>query len=49
MDNNIPTIDLTQDEDGDAFNQDSFQKILIDGYGTRCTISQSESSLNHQF
>ena len=29
MDNNIPTIDLTQDEDEDAINQDSFQKILV--------------------
>ena len=41
MDNNIPTIDLTQDEDGDAFNQDSFQKILIDGYSTRAAYLPS--------
>ena len=26
IDNNIPTIDLTQDDNGDAFHQDSFQK-----------------------
>ena len=26
IDNNIPTIDLTQDDNGDAFHQESFQK-----------------------
>ena len=31
IDNNIPTIDLTQDNHGEALNQDSFQKIVIDG------------------
>ena len=32
IDNNIPTIDLTQDDHGDALNQDSFQKIVIEGF-----------------
>ena len=32
IDNNIPTIDLTQDDHGDALNQDSFQKIVIEAF-----------------
>ena len=43
MDNNIPTIDLTQDEDGDTFNQDNFQKSLLMG-----TISQFEFSISFE-
>ena len=38
IDNNIPTIDLTQDNHGEALNQDSFQKIVIDGYQQRIRV-----------